>query len=509
MKLSFRPARVWPVFAFPILLAGGLCLAQTPPPAVPVLSPAAGEVLKLAQAGIDASLMKTYVANVAGPFSLDAEGIIYLKDSGVPSEVINLMLTRDGAAAAPAMPAAAPAPMAAPMAAPAPAPEPPPVETPAPDPTPGADMSVDELSQTLTPYGAWVEVDGYGRCWRPTVAMYDASWQTYSERGQWVYTDAGWYWSSDYAWGVAFHYGRWFHHPQWGWCWWPDRVWAPSWVVWRSDDDNCGWAPLPPFAIYRPGAGFYYRGVLVGADYDFGLSVSFFTFVPAGRFCDRNPGHFRLDDRRREEVFHHAAIVGGYGEHGHGMANRGIPVERISAAAHRPITPVAVERAPGAGRPGGFQSGGQFAGHQPAVNQPAGHESVQGGQPQHYQGGQTEHYNGNTAGRPVASVPQAEPAVPNRPVQAAPSQHENLQGQSRYVPNNNGQSQSQREITPQRPEETHSYQAPAPVPQREAPRTYSPPAAPAAPAQSHEPSNPAPSQGHGQNLGNNKNNQGH
>ena len=105
---------------------------------------------------------------------------------------------------------------------------------------------------TLAPYGTWVQVDGYGRCWQPLVVVSEPGWQPYCDRGHWVYTDAGWYWMSDYSWGWApFHYGRWFHHERFGWVWTPDTVWGPSWVTWRYSDDYCGWAPLPPFTAYR------------------------------------------------------------------------------------------------------------------------------------------------------------------------------------------------------------------------------------------------------------------
>ena len=60
----------------------------------------------------------------------------------------------------------------------------------------------------------WIEVEGYGRCWQPTVVVGNRNWQPYCDRGQWVYSDAGWYWLSDYTWGATtFHYGRWFTHP--------------------------------------------------------------------------------------------------------------------------------------------------------------------------------------------------------------------------------------------------------------------------------------------------------
>ena len=141
-----------------------------------------------------------------------------------------------------------------------------------------------------TPYGTWVDVDGYGRCWRPSVVVYNPGWQPYCDHGHWVYTDCGWYWFSDYSWGWApFHYGRWFRDPRWGWCWAPDTVWGPSWVTWRYSDNYCGWAPLPPRAVYREGVGFFYNGVAVGVGFDFGLSWNCFAFVPIGHFCDPHP----------------------------------------------------------------------------------------------------------------------------------------------------------------------------------------------------------------------------
>ena len=85
---------------------------------------------------------------------------------------------------------------------------------------------------TLAPYGGWVNFQGYGWCWRPTIVVYNTGWQPYCDNGHWVYTDCGWYWVSGYSWGWAtFHYGRWFHNQRYGWCWRPDTTWSPSWVL--------------------------------------------------------------------------------------------------------------------------------------------------------------------------------------------------------------------------------------------------------------------------------------
>ena len=86
----------------------------------------------------------------------------------------------------------------------------------------------------LSPYGTWVSLEGYGWCWQPRAVVISHGWRPYCDGGHWVYTDAGWFWQSDYSWGWApFHYGRWYQHPRCGWVWTPDRVWGPAWVTWR------------------------------------------------------------------------------------------------------------------------------------------------------------------------------------------------------------------------------------------------------------------------------------
>ena len=37
-----------------------------------------------------------------------------------------------------------------------------------------AAVTVNYFYDTLAPYGTWVEVEGYGRCWRPTVVVSEA-----------------------------------------------------------------------------------------------------------------------------------------------------------------------------------------------------------------------------------------------------------------------------------------------------------------------------------------------
>ncbi len=307
--------------------AGPDAAAALPPDIAPG-TPLA-EVVKLVQSGMDADVIKTYIANAASAFNLDAGKIVELNDLGVPADVLNAMMDHDKAILGVSN---------ASMPAPAPAV----VDGGAGTAAPTTEVNVNYFNDTLSPYGSWVVVEGYGRCWRPTTVIYDSSWQPYCDRGHWVYSDCGWYWDSDYSWGVTFHYGRWFHHDRFGWCWWPDTVWAPSWVTWRQSDAYCGWAPLPPFAVYRPGMGFSYRGANVTVGFDFGLDAGFFTFVPVDRFCDRHPRSYRIERERGRDVFRQTVVINNFNENHRTIINGGIPVERINAGAHRTITPVNV-----------------------------------------------------------------------------------------------------------------------------------------------------------------------
>ena len=340
----------------PTMSAGGL------PAGIPSGS-ALEQVFKLVQAGLDATVVKNYISNSSSAFNLDAEKIIALSDAGVSADIINAMMAHDkNYSAIPPTTESAPAnnSVAAPETTP-----------------PAAPVTVNYFYNNLSPYGNWVEVEGYGRCWRPTVVMYDSEWRPYCDRGHWVYTDHGWYWDSDYSWGVTFHYGRWFRHDHFGWCWYPDTVWAPSWVTWRSSDAYCGWAPLPPFAEYRSGAGFFYRGASVSVGFDFGLGADYFTFLSVGRMCERHPRYYRENHERAAQIFSQTTIINNYNVNRQTVVNNGIPVSRINTAVSRPIRTVAVAELPNAARQG-WRSDVQHSGQRPVNNDSRPNRTGQG-----------------------------------------------------------------------------------------------------------------------------------
>lgn len=108
-----------------------------------------------------------------------------------------------------------------------------------------ADVSVSLFYDNLQG-GSWVEVEPYGYCWQPDVAINDPRWRPYAD-GYWAYTDDGWTWVSyeDFGW-ATYHYGRWTRLADYGWVWVPGQDWAPAWVSWRTGGNYIGWAPLPP-----------------------------------------------------------------------------------------------------------------------------------------------------------------------------------------------------------------------------------------------------------------------
>jgi hypothetical protein len=322
------------------------------------MSPGVVEVARLAQANVSEEMLLTYIATADFPFAPTVDEILYLADLGISEKVITAIMNRakevrenPSAATPPPTPvetnvAAAVAPTSAPPEAVAP---------PAPAPTqevtvvqaPAQPVTVNYFYETLSPYGSWIDVPDYGRCWRPTVVGLDPGWRPYADRGRWIYTDYGWYWQSDYSWGwAAFHYGRWHSSPSYGWVWVPGTTWGPAWVSWRSSRDYCGWAPLPPEAYYSHSAGFTYRSSGVSFNFEFGIRRDCYTFVPVRRFCDRDVYRHYVPPQEIPGVIGSTVVHNRYGRRGDVLVNGGIETDRLVAVTHKPIQPVAIRDLP-------------------------------------------------------------------------------------------------------------------------------------------------------------------
>ena len=333
------------------------------------VSPALEEVLKLAQAGVSEEVMLAYITSSTTFFNVTSDAIVYLNDLGVSNEVITALIQHDSTPEMQARKqianAVQPLPKDLALTSPATNVYPPSVaQTTAPAPVdtnvppapadaevanvaPPAEQpeSVSYFYSSLAPYGSWIDVDGYGLCWQPTVAVGNAGWRPYSDRGRWLWSNHGWYWYSDYSWGWApFHYGRWCDYPRVGWVWVPGTHWGPSWVSWRYSSSYCGWAPLPPHAYWHSGFGFYSGGVSVGFNFGWGLDYHCYNYVPFNRFCDRSPGLHVIRGDRARSIHRETTVVNNYvvGDN-NTIINNGVGRDRV-ARANRGQVPTATVR---------------------------------------------------------------------------------------------------------------------------------------------------------------------
>jgi hypothetical protein len=335
----------------------------------------AGELLRMAAAGVEDDVILSYITNSASIFNLSADEIIYLKDVGASGAIVTAAMARDRELKSQGVPAYAeyadePAPgsphyQEGPTSnwtggAQQPAPDqvapqavtPYPAEGQPPAPSggvvtaqqPQVEVSYSAFYSSLSPYGRWMHVDGYGMVWQPTVVVVNRDWRPYFDGGRWIYTDVGWYWASDYSWGWApFHYGRWFNHHRVGWCWVPDYVWGPSWVTWRYNDYYCGWAPLPPAAYYRPGFGFTYYGSRVGVGFSFGLGASYYSFVHWNHFHNRHHHRHAVPRHQTVNIYNNTKVVTKIVGNNNTVINEGISAQRVSAATRTQVRPVRLQ----------------------------------------------------------------------------------------------------------------------------------------------------------------------
>jgi hypothetical protein len=344
------------------------------PPESLKISPNLKEIVKLVQSGVSEPVVLTYITNSNQPFNLGADEIVYLNDIGVSSQVLAALIHHETlpaivdkkriAGTTEPLPSGVglttPAPNVYTTPAPAAAPAPsvavtPPLTPPADVAQPPAEpASLDYFYNSLSPYGSWVDVAGYGLCWQPTVAVANPGWYPYRDRGRWLWTDSGWYWYSDYSWGWApFHYGRWCTYPRLGWIWVPDRVWGPSWVSWRYSHDYCGWAPLPPRCYAVSGFGLWFGGGAVSVGFDFGLPFHHYSFVPLHRIGDRNPGLHVVRGDRVRNVYNNSTVINNYIVNNGTVVNQGMGRDRIASMTKAQIpTARLVDARPVQGRPG-------------------------------------------------------------------------------------------------------------------------------------------------------------
>jgi hypothetical protein len=309
--------------------------AAAQPPLPANLSSGLSDIIKLAQARVDESVMLAYVKSSGRVFSPTADEILYLSDLGLSQDVIGAIVKSAAPAATPQPPpqiAAAPAP-ATPPAPPIAQAEPPPAAL-----QPEAEANTGLFLNNLAPYGSWMQHPDYGLVWQPTVETINADWSPYVDGGQWLYSDSGWYWQSDYTWGwAAYHYGRWVNLPRQGWVWTPGNIWAPAWVAWRASSSYIGWAPLPPGVSLNVLGQLTHNSKPVGPNPTFGLPASAYTFVSASNLTSRNLPRRAVPAPRVKALMQSSVVLDSYALVNNRIFNGGASPEAVAAARRRPV----------------------------------------------------------------------------------------------------------------------------------------------------------------------------
>lgn len=153
-------------------------------------------------------------------------------------------------------------------------------------------ITYQQFYNDLSPYGDWINYEGYGYAWMP----YEANFRPYYTNGYWVYTNYGWTWISNYNWGWApFHYGRWINDVHFGWMWIPGYQWAPAWVTWRGGGDYYGWAPLGPGMSVTVNSG--------------SIPYNNWTFVPRRYINSPRINNYYINSSRNALVINNTTII--------------------------------------------------------------------------------------------------------------------------------------------------------------------------------------------------------
>jgi hypothetical protein len=299
--------------ALAVLSAGTVGYAQS---AADIARQNMEEVVRLTQAKMTDEVLVTYIKTSGKTYSLSSDDLLYLNSRGVSQAVLDAMLVASGGVA------------------PAPAPPPAAVIT-APPETP----TIDYFRAHLTPYGQWIDVPDVGAAWVPAEAN-TPGWRPYMNAGHWQFSDAGWFWQSDYPWGdMGFHYGRWINNEftggRWGWA--PGYNWAPSWVSWREGTGGMGWAPLPWGVEFRVGSGLYWHGALAVGGIDFGLGFGAFCFVGADHFWGGNYNTYVFNESQSRVFFESSTFNVGYNVVGGRVVFNGLGQEHMAQITHHPV----------------------------------------------------------------------------------------------------------------------------------------------------------------------------
>jgi hypothetical protein len=218
---------------------------------------------------------------------------------------------------------------------------------------PVEEVSYQSFYDQLSPYGNWINYPGYGYVWSPNAGP---DFQPYATNGNWIYTDAGWTWASNYNWGWApFHYGRWFYENGYGWMWVPGNEWAPAWVSWRGGGDYYGWAPLGPSVSVNVALSSY------------NPPANYWNFVPRQYMGNPNWHNYYVGGGRDMTIINNTTIINNYSgtDRARYAYAPGPDPNEVRRYSGNNFTPVQLRQS---STPGARISGSQYQIYQPRVS---------------------------------------------------------------------------------------------------------------------------------------------
>jgi len=166
--------------------------------------------------------------------------------------------------------------------------------------------------------------------WVPNPQYLYDGWTPYCD-GQWVWTDWGWMWVSNYRWGwYPYHYGRWWHSNAYGWVWSPGHRWAPGWVDWCSSGGYVGWHPISPREHYG-------HGGYENPHHDLAVDPGW-VFVNKGNFTRTIDRTKIVDVKNNPEILKNSTPLTGITQSGKKVIDPGPNLKEIENATGKPIT---------------------------------------------------------------------------------------------------------------------------------------------------------------------------
>src|SRR5882762_8751638 len=219
------------------------------------------------------------------------------------------------------------------------------------------EVVVTTFHNDLAPHGVWVDIDGYGRCWKPNGTR--RGWRPYTI-GHWEWTASGWSWESDEAFGYAtYHYGRWFVDARHGWVWLPGTTYAPAWVAWRSGGGYVGWAPLGPTVSEAE--------VHVTEYHTRNIPAVQFTFVEEKKITDRKIHDRAVNVEKNVTIINKTTNITNINVENKVVVNKSLSVEQVEKVTGKKVKVAPVKEVTDAAEAKRLRAKGEVVVYKPAA----------------------------------------------------------------------------------------------------------------------------------------------